>query len=203
MSFIKERNQDEQANVLAQYLPNDPMWNDKNADGTPLRKILLGLAAQWLELRATGNQTVEEYDIRKTTLLLEEWEKTVGIPDCCLTINNKTLEQRRTNVLLKLAGINATTAKQFKTIAMILGYDIDVNAGKESPYSTFPMTLPFILMDPTDAIFSIVVTINDPVSTGGFPLTLPFTLASGATEILSCLFDKLKPANSLIFFNNY
>lgn len=203
MSFVKERTQEEQANVLAQYLPNDPLWDDKNSEGTPLRKVLLGLATQWNAFRSGCNQLVEEYDIVKTTILIEEWEKAVGIPDCCLTIANKTLEQRRTNILLKLAGINATTAKQFKNIGKVLGFTLDVKAGGDSSAYVLPYTFPFILADSSDDTpFVIIVNINDPVSAGGFPLTFPFTLGSGGTDILKCLFNKLKPANSIIYFNN-
>lgn len=203
MSFIKNRTPDEQATALAGYLPNDPLWEDKNVNNSGLRKILLGLAAQWLDLRATTNEIVEEYDIRKTSLLLEEWERVVGIPDGCLTINSVTIEQRRLNILLKLAGINATTATQFENIAAVLGYTIDVEAGGESPVYVFPFTFPFILGGASsDTPFVIIVNITDPISASGFPFTFPFTLGTGITSILRCLFNKLKPAHTVVYFNN-
>lgn len=199
-NFIKERTEEEQATVLAGYLPNDDLWHDKNVDNTVLRKVLLGLASQWLDFRATGNQICSEYDPTTTTDLIVEWETAVGIPDCCFS-NTGSLEDRRKQVLLKLAGINATTAKQFENIAAILGFDVTVEAAKSSSSSSFPMTFPFVLMTAEEALFSFVVNIDDPAS-GGFPYTFPFTLASGVSELLKCLFDKLKPANSLVFFNN-
>lgn len=199
-NFIKERTQEEQATVLAGYLPNDQLWHDKNVDDTVLRKILLGLASQWLDFRDTGNEVCSEYDPTTTTKLITEWETAVGIPDCCFS-NTGSLEDRRKQILLKLAGINATTAKQFENIAAVLGYDVTVEAAKDSSSASFPMTFPFILMTSDEAIFSFIVNINDPASSG-FPYTFPFTLASGVSELLKCLFDKLKPANSLVFFNN-
>ena len=51
--ILKERTQEEQATILAGYLPNDPLWYDKNVDDSPMRKILLGLASQWIDFRNT------------------------------------------------------------------------------------------------------------------------------------------------------
>lgn len=198
-NLIKERTQEEQATVLAGYLPNDQLWQSKNVEGAVLRKILLGLALQWLEFRETGSEVYSEYDPTTTTKLITEWETAVGIPDCCFN-NTGSLEDRRKQILLKLAGINATTAKQFETIGAILGFDITVEAGKESSATAFPLTFPFLLISSSEAIFSIIVSINDPVE--AFPYTFPFTLGSGAVPILKCLFDKLKPANTLLFFRS-
>jgi uncharacterized protein YmfQ (DUF2313 family) len=198
--ILKERTEEEQATVLAGYLPNDQLWLDKNVDNSPLRGILLGLASQWIDFRNSGNELCEQYDPTTTTSLIEEWEAFVGIPDHCFD-NTGSLELRRKNILLKLAGINATTAKQFEDIAAILGFDVTVEPGADSPSSTFPMTFPFLLVDPDDAPFVIIVNIDDP-GTEGFPYTFPFTLSSGVSELLQCLFDKLKPANTIVYFNN-
>lgn len=198
-SFIKERTQEEQATVLAGYLPNDQLWYDKNVDDTILRKILLGLASQWLDFRDAGNEVCSEYDPTTTTKLITEWENAVGIPDHCFR-NTGSLENRRKQILLKLAGINATTAKQFENIAAILGYDVTVEAGKQSSASVFPMTFPIILMTEAEAIFSIIVSVPDEI--GGFPYTFPFIFGSGDISILKCLFNKLKPANALLFFRS-
>lgn len=202
MTFVKRRTQEQQANVLAQYLPDNPLFDGKNktnTEKTVLRKVLLGLANEWIALREKLNEIEYEYDPRQTTYLVEEWEKVVGIPDGCIG-NSGTLETRRTNILLKLAGINATTAQQFENIADILGYDVTVEAAKESSATSFPMTFPFILMPSEEALFSIIVTIND--DTSGFPLTFPFFLSDGIASILKCLFNKLKPANTNIYFRS-
>lgn len=197
MPFLKERTKTEQTDVLAQYLRDDRLHLAKNVEGSNLRKVLIGLACEWLRFRDKVDEVYDEYDINNTTQLIEEWEKTVGIPDDCFG-NTGTIEERRINVLLKLAGVNATTAKQFEDIAAILGFTVTVTNGVDS--STFPMTLPFVLLSEDEAPFTIVVTLDASLKPSGLPLTLPFTLTEQAPAILECFFEKLKPANTIIIF---
>ena len=197
MSFTEVRTATQQTDVLAGYLPNDRLHALKNKEGSNLRKILIGLATQWGAFRDSVNEVSYEYDPRNTTALIQEWETFVGIPDSCIS-NTGTLEQRRKNILLKLAGINATTKKQFENIALILGYNVVVETGIET--STFPLTLPFILISAGAAPFTIVVTLDSSLQPSGFPLTLPFILNDGIPDVLLCFFEKLKPANAQIFF---
>jgi uncharacterized protein YmfQ (DUF2313 family) len=195
--MFKERTQEQQADVLAQYLRNDVLHQAKNKEGSTLRKILIGLANEWCNSTSKLNDVSNEYNPKNTTNLIEEWEAFVGIPDSCIAIAS-TLEQRRKNILLKLAGINATTEKQFKDIASILGYTIQVSNGVAT--STFPLTLPFLLISEASAPFTIVITLPKSQEPSGFVLTFPFTLTSQQPEILNCLFNKIKPANTQLFF---
>lgn len=195
--MLEVRTKTQQADILAQYLRDDRLHKDKNKEDSVLRKILIGLASGWLDFRDKINEVSKEYNPNITTALLDEWEEFVGIPDACIPVAS-TIEQRRLNILLKLAGINATTAKQFKNIASILGYNIEVSNGVDT--SAFPLTLPFLLISEASAPFTIVITLPISSQTFGFPLTLPFTLTQEQPEILNCLFNKLKPANTQLFF---
>lgn len=195
--MLKKRTQPQQADILAQYLRDDNLHEAKNRDDSTLRKILLGLASEWLNFRDKINEVVNEYNLQKTTALIQEWEEFVGIPDSCIPVAS-TIEQRRLNVLLKLSGINVTTEKQFKNVASILGYNIEVSNGVST--STFPLTLPFLLISEASAPFTIVITLPSSIKPSGFPLTFPFTLTSQQPAILNCLFNKLKPANTQLFF---
>jgi uncharacterized protein YmfQ (DUF2313 family) len=195
--MFKERSQTKQADILSQYLRDDRLHEAKNTEDSTLRKILIGLASEWLNFRNKINEVANEYNLQKTTALIQEWEGFVGIPDSCIQVSS-TIEQRRLNVLLKLAGINATTESQFKKIAEILGYNIQVSNGVST--STFPLTLPFLLISQDSAPFTIVITLPSSIQPSGFPLTFPFTLTSQQPRILDCLFNKIKPANTQLFF---
>jgi uncharacterized protein YmfQ (DUF2313 family) len=195
--MLEVRTKEQQANILAQYLRDDILHQAKNKDESVLRKILIGLASGWLDFRDKINEVANEYNPKNTTALIEDWEEFVGIPDSCIQVAS-TIEQRRLNILLKIAGINATTEKQFKNIASILGYSIEVSNGVST--STFPLTLPFLLISEASAPFTIVITLPISAQTSGFPLTLPFTLSEPEPVILNCLFNKLKPANTQLFF---
>jgi uncharacterized protein YmfQ (DUF2313 family) len=195
--MFKQRTQAQQASVLAQYLRDDDLHAAKNKEDSILRKVLLGLASEWLNFRSSLNDIVSQYNPNNTTSLIEEWEGFVGIPDSCIAVAS-TLEQRRLNVLLKLSGINVSTAKQFKNVAAILGYSIQVSNGVDT--STFPLQLPFLLISQAAAPFTIVITLPASLKPAGFPLTLPFKLTAQQPTILKCLFNKLKPANTQLFF---
>lgn len=195
--MFKERSQTQQADILSQYLRDDRLHEAKNTEDSTLRRILIGLASEWLNFRNKINEVSNEHNLQKTTALIQEWEQFVGIPDDCIPVAS-TIEQRRLNVLLKLAGIDATTEKQFKNVASILGYNIEVSNGVST--STFPLTLPFLLISEASAPFTIVITLPSSIKPSGFPLTFPFTLTSQQPAILDCLFNKLKPANTQLFF---
>jgi uncharacterized protein YmfQ (DUF2313 family) len=195
--MFKQRTQAQQASVLAQYLRDDDLHAAKNKEDSILRKVLLGLASEWLNFRSNLNDVVSQYNPNNTTSLIEEWEGFVGIPDSCIAVAS-TLEQRRLNVLLKLSGINVSTAKQFKNVAAILGYSIQVSNGVDT--STFPLQLPFLLISQAATPFTIVITLPASLKPAGFPLTLPFKLTAQQPTILKCLFNKLKPANTQLFF---
>jgi uncharacterized protein YmfQ (DUF2313 family) len=195
--ILEQRTQTQQADILSQYLRDDRLHEAKNKEDSTLRKILNGLAVEFLNFRNQINDVANQYNPEETTSLIEEWEAFVGIPDSCIPVA-PTLEKRRLNILLKLAGINAATEKQFKTIASILGYNIEVSNGVST--STFPLTLPFLLISETSAPFTIVITLPASLQPQGFTLTFPFTLTEQQPAILNCLFNKLKPANSQLFF---
>lgn len=197
MEFLEETTKQQQTDTLAQYLRNDRLHRAKNREDSNLRKVLIGLACEFIRFKEKVNELYSEYDPNTTINLIEEWEGFVGIPDDCFS-NTGSLEERRTNILLKLAGVNATTAKQFEDIGAILGFDITVENGVDT--STLPLSLPFILLTEAEAPFTIVVTLDASLEPDGLPVTLPFELGSQAPLILECLFEKLKPANTQVVF---
>ena len=80
--MLKQITQTQQTDILSQYLKDDNLHEAKNRDGSTLRKILLGLASEWLNFRDKINEVSSEYNPQKTTTLIQEWEGFVGIPDC-------------------------------------------------------------------------------------------------------------------------
>lgn len=197
MSIVQEITQTQQADILAQYIRDDRLHQAKNKEGSNLRKVLIGLAEEFVRFRDKANLIYDDYNPSKTEQLITDWETQVGIPDDCFS-NTGTLEERRTNILLKLAGINVSTEQQFKNVASILGFNIEVSNGIET--STFPLTLPFILLNQDEAPFTIIITLPASEQPAGLPLELPFTLTSQAPEILECLFNKIKPAQCNLIF---
>ncbi len=60
-----------------------------------------------------------------TTELLDEWEETLGLPDPCAG-ESPTIEQRRAQVVARLADSGGASVPYFIAFAATLGYDITI-----------------------------------------------------------------------------
>ena len=134
-----------------------------------------------------------------TVSFLDEWESAVGIPDDCFT-GQGTNDERRRDILTKLASLGIQTAQDFEDLAEIFGVDVIVLGGAESG-SVFPLIFPVIVFfnSAKEARFTIIVTFILEAA-NEFPLTFPIQFGSDEIAILECLFTKLKPANCDIIF---
>ena len=195
--LLKERDLQEQTQILSNNLRGDPLHQAKNIQDSNLYKVLKGLATGFLSYRDFINYVYKEYNPSTTTDLIDMWEGMVGIPDSCIPIAS-TIEERRKWVVLKLSGLNITTKAQFERIGQLMGYNITVRAGLEA--SDYLLTLPGITT--AKLPFCILITLDNSFATGGFPLTFPFTLKeSPVPDSLYCIFNKIKPAHCVVYFN--
>tara|TARA_R110000787_G_scaffold219223_1_gene327962 strand:+ start:129 stop:731 length:603 start_codon:yes stop_codon:yes gene_type:complete len=197
MHIVEPKTQSQQSEILSQYIRDDRLHLAKNKEGSNLKKVLLGLANEFVRFKDNANFIYNEYDPRYTTSLISDWEAQVGIPDDCFT-NTGTIEERRSNVMLKLTGINATTSDQFKNIASVLGFNINVKTGVEE--NTIPVTLPFFLLAESEQPFTIVIEFVGVEEPPTIPKTIPFTIGSSKSELIRCLFEKIKPSHTKILF---
>ena len=93
-----------------------------------------------------------------------------------------------------------STEEQFEAIALLLGVNVDVEAGT-SLLTKFTMTFPFTFYsDVIDARYTIVVNLLDGVpSTFTFEFT--FIFGDPRVTLLKCFFEILKPANCRIIYS--
>lgn len=186
------------ADQLAGYLRDDRLHMAKYDTESKARKVLNGLSGSFILFDNTKDEALKELNINTTTQLINEWERMVGIPDQYIGIAN-TLEQRRKNVLLKIAGIKATTKQQFENLGDILGIPIQVFAGGD--VIRFTYTFPILLITEEQLPYAIVININKQYSDGsGFPYTFPITFLTNAETILRSFFERLKPAHTKLYF---
>lgn len=196
--LITQHSRSEHADSLADYLPGGRLFESARAFDSNFRKLLLGLSGELFTAEGYLKTISNEYDINTTNLFIEEWESALGIPDDCF-LGNGTLNERRRDVLVKLASLGVQTAEDFEGLGSIFGVTVTVHAGIDFS-SIFPATFPFIFFDSAkDARFTIIVdfTVQEP---SRFTLTFPFVFGSKEIAILECLFNKLKSANCDIIF---
>lgn len=197
--LIKKHSKEEHADSIDAYLPSGRLFEGGRVTDTNLRKLLLGLSGELVMAEGFLKTIETEYDITTTTLFIDEWEAAVGIPDDCF-LGTGDIEERRKHVLVKLASLGIQTEADFENLAAILGITVDIIDGITAG-TTFPLTFPSVLLGLTDeeARFTIVVTYTT-TAVEQFPYTFPLTFVEDTVSILRCLFNKLKPANCNVLF---
>jgi len=155
--------------------------------------MLCGNAAEILRVDAKMNEISSEHDPRETTFLLEEWESALGIPDGCFNADGP-IEERRNHVLIKL-GLSVQTAEDFEDLATVFGFASNVKGG--AFHGTFPMIFPIMFFPTgTDARYTMIIELPQSLNPNVFPFTFPFVFGEREGNIIECLFDRLKPANT-------
>lgn len=180
------------AKILADYFPGGDLFAGKNIVGTKIHEFIVGMSHEHLRCEGYLKALQDQFLPDNTENFIPDWEKTVGIPDDCFD-GRGTIEERRRDILVKLASLGVQTAEDFENLALQFGVTVNVTSGTD--LTSFPLTFPITFIDAPK--FTIVVEF---VTLNGFPYTFPITFGSKEISILECLFNKLKPANCQVIF---
>ena len=190
---------EDQAEGLAQYLPTGKVWTAKGISGTNLRGILRGLAKELWRTESVIETFVQEIIPDETTMYIDEWERALGIPCECFR-GTGTVDERRADVLVKLAALGVQTADDFVELASRFGLDVTVEPGAR--YGVFPMTFP-ILFFPNDRVARHTIVVQYTVQDSDrFPLAFPLSSSARGLGVLKCIFEKIAPANCNVIFRS-
>lgn len=185
------------ARSLADYLPNGRLFEAKNINDSNFRQLILGLSGELFTAEGYLITLEQEYFPDRTTLFLNEWEQTLGIPDDCFDGQGDNNTRRR-DILVKLSALGVQTADDFVTLGAIFGKTVTVTPLSDEAFP--PLPVPFTPISFPDGRFIIVVTGVDLVS-GVPPYDVPFDLIVGES-VLECLFTKQIPGNCNVIFRN-
>lgn len=202
MASFQAHTLQEHQQALGQYLPNDRLFAAKNIQGKNLFKLLMGLGGEFQRVDAIFQSVWDGTNILTTNDVnyIELWEGFVGIPDNIFTqTSSLTIEERRQNILIKLRSLGVLTEQDFIDLAALLGVAITIKHGIEFAYP--PYTPPFIPMSSYGARFVWIVQGPD-LDIASYPeYSVPF-FPSAPVSQLSSLFEILKPANTILIFQN-
>jgi uncharacterized protein YmfQ (DUF2313 family) len=190
----------DQVDLASRHLPVGRVWDRSFDPESNLYKLLLGLSYEFFRIELLYKILAGELDIHQTVELISEWEKSVGLPDECMNIQG-TVEERRAQVLQKFTNLGGVqTAEDFKRVAAIFGYDIEVIPA--APGSTFPMIFPFKFWpDGAYAHHTMVVELPEDLADAQvFPYAFPIVFADALPSFIECIFNKLAPANVRVIF---
>ena len=190
----------ESAQILAQNLPNGQNLISKILVYKNLYKMLLGLGIECSQSESYIHEFVAQHDINQTENLIEEWESAVGIPDSCFS-GTGTIEERRRDVIAKISSFGVSTEQQFIDLAAQYGYSIRI---EHRVFGGHPFDMEFDYplgsSDSADkfTMYVIFQGVSPPQNT--FDMEFDYIFDDGPFNIVICLFNKLKPANSLIIY---
>lgn len=195
-NYFKNLSLKEQTKVIAQYLPDDPLYCGKNIVGHPLYKVLNGIAPSFIDVQDYFNSLCSELDPNKANELLSSWERFLGIPDDCIPLQ-ETVRGRRNAILLKFAGMQFTVTERFQYVLDVLGIEgVTITNGGST--QLFSLQLPYYFLS-GGGKFTIFVTFPDGVI-NTFSLKFPIQFTTTPLDFIKCLFSKLKPAHTKITY---
>ena len=141
---------------LERYLPSGGIWNAFHNSDTNASKLLEPFEEYYKDFLDLVCTLAIESDPKQTTLLISDWEKSVGLPDECSALA-ETIEERRADVLARLCGSFLVNEDDWINAAAAAGEDIEIeysscnnNSKEKTPYIIvhFPNVEPNPLCDP-------------------------------------------------------
>lgn len=196
--LFHDKTVDQQTSTLQSFLPGGRPFLAAGIDIANLRKLLIGLATEMNRVENLMNEITYEHEIDQTTLLIDEWEHALGLPDACFPVAT-TLEERRQNCIAKLA-FGVQTEADFVQIGKILGLNITITQGSCYGMFPFPCTLPAAIEDfPQSVRFRWRILITGSIIPCRFPFLTLFPICFSDTRVsyVECLFNRLRPANTI------
>jgi len=186
---------DQKTDALANLLPNDKVFGSKFLDDSNFRKLLSVFSPESKRFENFVNTIAKEHDINCAEVLLENWEKSLGIPDECFC-GEGSLEDRRRDVVIKLACMNISTLADIENIASKLGITITIRPIQEPLFP--PYNVPNIPVSTPGARFVWLVE-SESLTNFFPPYDVPTFLNVGST-IFECILKRVKPAFIKLIF---
>jgi len=182
---------EQHVDALAQYMPNGRLFEAKHISDSNFRQLLRGLCGELFDAQGYILRLEGQYFPQETEDFISEWESALGIPDETFS-GTGSVQERRRDIVVKLAGLGVQTAADFEELAALFGEDVTVIPGSE--YTGYGAD------EPADDQKRYIVVAETPQTGSGFPYTLPFALSSNALTVLESILLRLIPANCNVLF---
>lgn len=122
----------EMTKILSDFLPSGRVWDKKNNPESNIYKLLASLAFVYQAVQESIQWLINETNVKTTTDLLSNWERSVGLPDDCVS-TDRTLDQRREAVVSRLRKVPFVDKGQILTLlqALFTEFGINIYAGAD------------------------------------------------------------------------
>lgn len=168
-------------------MPQGRLWEACFLKDSNLGLLIKTLAIEYYRLQLLIEKFSTETDIRQTIDLVEEWEKSVGIPNACFTVKGIEIETRRKQIEAVFSNFGGVQlAEDFERVGLFFDYTINCKPGSDITSGSYT---------DEEKTHMILIEITSGVSGDFFPFTFPFTFGVSGATFLQCIFDMLAPAN--------
>jgi hypothetical protein len=192
---------DQQARLLAKYLPSGKALIAKDNKNTNLYKFIKSQAYEFSLISDKLNDTICEYDAQNTTKYIEEYERMLGIPEAGCFKTSVSIDRRRNQIYAKILAIGTQTCDDLVEVIAALGITIKCETGSE--LGVFPVSFPWRFFGSTfEAAHTLNITFIDFSDVNTFPVSFPWFF-SGESYIndVKCFIKTLIPANCRVFYS--
>lgn len=180
----------ENAQIIADLLPQGKFWQAKNILDSQLRKFMEGLAGETSRSQSEMFSLANDYIPNLENSFIGDWERLVGIPDSCFTKDGVTNDgdithfaARRRDILVKLSKMNLQTQQDYMDLAEAFGVTISIN-NSVAPYNQFR--------------WEIIIT---GVASTGWDYDWDFPWQNPFVVLLQCVFNKQRPAHTFLEYS--
>lgn len=200
--------------ALARHLPTGVAWLAFRTPGKQASKLIAAISGVFQDAWAFLCKMTRELDPRTTEELIDNWERAVSMPDACWP-KAGTLQERRDQVMFRLAMRRWTTAQDWHDLAEIFGLTIAITPGwyVQRPalydfwypkhYDIFPKLGRFrVYIDITNDYFrGYEYGGTDPRSGPGY--AIPYGDLAPDFTAFQCLIERVRPANVVVIWNAF
>lgn len=116
--------------ALQNLMPTGLVWSRK-VDGVQTA-VLRALAQSYQQSDDVSEALLVGAFPATATIMLTDWEKTLGLPDDCAIGENDSIAIRQRSVVSKLFSTGGQSASYFIGVAKALGYDITVTVYRQA-----------------------------------------------------------------------
>jgi uncharacterized protein YmfQ (DUF2313 family) len=187
------------AQQFATSLPDGRAWANKNISGSNVRKLINSVSVPFNLFEQLVQTMDEQFRIHQTYDLINEWEKSVGIPDSCLW-ESDTLDKRREMVITRLRKKPLVTLGDIQQFVNNLFPTVTIEIFPGLDYYTFEYGFEVPFLGAVNERFILVVNIYSGGETFEYDLELPF-VGGPDTDKFRCVLEKIVPSEVYIIIN--
>lgn len=186
--------QQEYQQMLLALMPQGAAWPKE--ENSNLVQFMAAIAEELAFAQKRLDQIVAESNPETAYELLEEWEADAGLPTACTKLLDRTLSQRRKDLIAQLNSSGGQSKAYFEMIAKSLGYDVNIIEYKPFVSGVSHSGDP---IGKSECRFKWKVQVNTNGNLQTFRAgasTSGEKLRTYSQGVLECVFHKLKPAHT-------